>query len=71
MSLSACRVLLDECAAGERAAHAEYLLDGDIEVLDLRMDLLHDYTLLRLRVVYPVPAGHFIAVRVYLYKLLA
>ena len=70
MSLSACREILAECAAGERAAHAEYLLDGDIEVLDLRMDLLHDYTLHRLRVVYPLPAGHFIAVRVYLSKLL-
>ena len=71
MSLSACRMLLDECAAGERAAHDEYLRDGDIEVLDMRMDLLHDYTLLRLHGVYPLPAGHFIAVRLYLYKLLA
>ena len=70
MSLSACRAILAECAAGERVAHSEYLLDGDIEVLDLRMDVLHDYTLHRLRAVYPVPAGDFIRVRVYLTRLM-
>jgi len=70
MSLSACRAILSECAAGERVAHAEYLLDGDIEVLDLRMDVLHDYTLLRLGAVYPVPAVDFIRVRVYLMALM-
>ena len=70
MSLSRCRDILSECAAGERVAHAEYLLDGDIEVLDLRMDVLHDYTLLRLGGVYPVPAGDFIRVRVYLMALM-
>ena len=71
MSLSMCREILAECAAGERVAHAEYLLDGDIEVLDLRMDVLHDYTLLRLSAVYPVPAVDFIRVRVYLSALLS
>ena len=70
MSLSMCREILAECAAGERVAHAEYLLDGDIEVLDLRMDVLHDYTLLRLSGVYPVPAVDFIRVRVYLMALM-
>ena len=70
MSLSLCRDILADCAAGERVAHAEYLLDGDIEVLDLRIDVLHAYTLLRLRAVYPVPAVDFIRVRVYLMALM-
>ena len=71
MSLSLCHDILAECAVGERVAHAEYLLDGDIEVLDLRLDVLHDYTLLRLSAVYPVPAVDFIRVRVYLSELLS
>ena len=71
MSLSLCHDILTECATAERLAHDEYLLDGDIEVLDLRLELLHAYTLLRLRAVYPVPAGHFVRVRVYLSALLS
>ena len=71
MSLSLCREILADCAAGERLAHAEYLLDDDIEVLDLRIDVLHAYTLLRLRAVYSLPAVDFIRVRVYLSELLS
>jgi hypothetical protein len=71
MSLSACHVILSECCDGERLAYDEYLLDDDIEVLDLRLDLLHDYTLLRLRAVHPLPAAGFDFVRVYLSGLLS
>ena len=71
MSLSSCHVILSECCAVERLAYDEYLLDDDIEVLDLRLDLLHDYTLLRLRAVYPLPAVRFDFVRVYLSALLS
>ena len=70
MSLSSCHVILSDCCAGERLAYDEYLLDDDIVVLDLRLELLHDHTLLRLRAVYPLPAVEFIMVRVYLSKLL-
>ena len=70
MSLSLCHDILTECATTERLAHDEYLLYDDIEVLDLRLDLLHDYTLLRLRAVYPLPEVDFIRVRVYLSELL-
>ena len=71
MSLSACHVILSDCCVAERLAHDEYLLYDDIEVLDLRLELLHDYTLLRLRAVYPLPAVDFILVRVYLSELLS
>ena len=70
MSLSLCHEILTECAAAERLAYAEYVLYDDIEVLDLRTDLLHAYTLLRLRAVYPLPEVDFIRVRVYLSGLL-
>ena len=71
MSLSLCHDILTECATAERLAHDEYLLYDDIEVLDLRLELLHDYTLLRLRAVYPLPAVAFVRVRVYLSELLS
>ena len=71
MSLSLCHDILTECATAERLAHDEYVLYDDIEVLDLRIDLLHDYTLLRLRAVYPLPAVGFDFVRVYLSGLLS
>ena len=70
MSLSLCHDILTGCATAECLAHEEYLLYDDIEVLDLRLDLLHDYTFLRLRAVYPLPAVDFIRVRVYLSELL-
>ena len=70
MSLSLCHEILTDCYDAERLAYAEYVLYDDIEVLDLRIDLLHDYTLLRLRAVYPLPVADFILVRVYLSKLL-
>ena len=62
MSLSLCHDILTECATAERLAHDEYLLYDDIEVLDLRLELLHDYMLLHLRAVYPLPAVDFILV---------
>ena len=70
MSLSMCHEILTECYDGERLAYSEYVLYDDIEVLDLRLELLHDYTLLRLRAVYPLPEVDFIRVRVYLSGLL-
>jgi len=71
MSLSMCHEILTDCCHAERLAYSEYVLYADIEVLDLRIDLLHDYTLLRLRAVYPLPAADFIRVRVYLSRLLS
>ena len=71
MSLSMCHEILTECCHAERLAYSEYVLDDDIEVLDLRTDLLHDCMLLRLRAVYPLPAADFVLVRVYLSKLLS
>ena len=71
MSLSLCHEILTDCYDAERLAYAEYVLYDDIEVLDLRIDLLHDYTLLRLRAVYPLPEVGFIRVRVYLSGLLS
>ena len=65
-----CHEILTDCCHAERLAYSEYVLDDDIEVLDLRTELLHDYTLLRLRAVYPLPDVCFIRVRVYLSGLL-
>ena len=70
MSLSLCHDILTECATAERLAHDEYVLYDDIEVLDLRTELLHDYMLLRLRAVYPLPDVDFAVARVYLSRLL-
>ena len=70
MSLSMCHEILTECYHVECLAYSEYVLDDDIEVLDLRTDLLHDYMLLRLRAVYPLPDVDFAVARVYLSRLL-
>jgi hypothetical protein len=70
MSLSRCHEILTECYHAECLAYSEYVLDDDIEVLDLRTDLLHDYMLLRLRAVYPLPDVDFAVARVYLSRLL-
>ena len=70
MSLSMCHEILTECCHAERLAYSEYVLDDDIEVLDLRTDLLHDHMLLRLRAVYPLLDVDFAVARVYLSRLL-
>ena len=70
MSLSMCHEILTECYHVERLAYSEYVLDDDIEVLDLRTDLLHDYMLLRLCAVYTLPDVDFAVARVYLSRLL-
>ena len=70
MSLSMCHEILTDCCHAGRLAYSEYVLDDDIEVLDLRTELLHDYTLLRLRAVYRLPEVDFVIARVYLSKLL-
>jgi len=71
MSLSMCHEILTDCCHVERLAYSEYVLDDDIEVLDLRTELLHDYMLLRLRAVYPLPEVRIsFVLRVYLSGLL-